>query len=241
MSLKRSLKRHSGFTLIELMIVVAIIGILAAIAIPNFIKFQARSKSGEARANLKGIFTAQKAYYQEHDSYGDSFLAFDPTGVARPIGFAPERGNRYAYSLAADPANNIQARNAAGTPQPASGNIWTGIPADVFKFADIVTAGASVVATGAQWVGSGATDVVTFTLDGTSAAMGAPPSVTVGANGSFAAVACGNIDNDNVGIDKWFIGSQGATVTAGNCVAPDELRVSAGVPGRLYNDVDCDN
>src|SRR6266481_5592785 len=60
---------QKGFTLIELMIVVAIIGILAAIAIPNFIKFQARAKQSEAKANLKAIFTAQKAFFQNQDRY----------------------------------------------------------------------------------------------------------------------------------------------------------------------------
>ena len=61
--------KKRGFTLVELMIVVAIIGILAAIAIPNFIRFQARSKQGEAKTNLKALFTAQKSFYAEKDRY----------------------------------------------------------------------------------------------------------------------------------------------------------------------------
>jgi type IV pilus assembly protein PilA len=78
------LKGKKGFTLIELMIVVAIIGILAAIAIPNFLRFQAKSKQSEAKTNLGGIFTAEIAYFGEHNFFGNfTEIAWAPTGTAR--------------------------------------------------------------------------------------------------------------------------------------------------------------
>ena len=58
-----------GFTLIELMIVVAIVGILAALAIPNFQRFQMRSKTAEARLNLASIATSENAYFGEFNVY----------------------------------------------------------------------------------------------------------------------------------------------------------------------------
>jgi len=78
------LRSKRGFTLIELMIVVAIIGILAAIAIPNFLRFQAKSKQSEAKTNLGGIFTAQTAYFGEKNMYGTfGHIAWSPIGKSQ--------------------------------------------------------------------------------------------------------------------------------------------------------------
>jgi type IV pilus assembly protein PilA len=84
LSMLRGKKGKKGFTLIELMIVVAIIGILAAIAIPNFLRFQAKSKQSEAKTNLGGIFTAEISYFGEHSFFGNfAEIAWSPTGTAR--------------------------------------------------------------------------------------------------------------------------------------------------------------
>ena len=60
---------EAGFTLTELMIVVAIIGLLVAIAVPNFISYQARSRRSEAYVNLAAIARIQSTYYAEQGEY----------------------------------------------------------------------------------------------------------------------------------------------------------------------------
>jgi type IV pilus assembly protein PilA len=62
-------QESQGFTLIELMIAVAIIGILAAIAIPNFLRYQLRIKAGESKVNLSAIRTAEESYFAEYGTY----------------------------------------------------------------------------------------------------------------------------------------------------------------------------
>lgn len=65
-----SFKRSSGFTLIELMIVVAIIGILAAIAVPAYSNYVLKGKRSDAKAELLKVQIAQEKYRASNVSYG---------------------------------------------------------------------------------------------------------------------------------------------------------------------------
>jgi type IV pilus assembly protein PilA len=65
----KALRKQEGFTLIELMIVVAIIGILAAIAIPNFLQYQMKSRQAEAKTNLQAIRTSLLSFQGERGCY----------------------------------------------------------------------------------------------------------------------------------------------------------------------------
>ncbi len=99
-------RNQKGFTLIELMIVVAIIGILAAIAIPNFLKYQAKSRQAEAKINLAGIYVAETSYFGEQARYG-SFAE---------VGFAlAGSSNRYTYRSGAGGVAGGVNTGAAGT------------------------------------------------------------------------------------------------------------------------------
>jgi type IV pilus assembly protein PilA len=199
-----------GFTLIELMIVVAIIGILAAIAIPNFIKFQARSKQSEAKSNLKGLFTAQKSWFQEKDAY---------SVTAGSIGFSPERGNRYAYRL--QDAGTWEARNAAGiTPAPAAANIEV----DSFKYTG-ATAQPPFVRPSAG-PNSNCT-AGTYTNTTTNIA-------------HFLGTATGNVDNETAGYDSWYVSSEDFATTPTACTSTTPGNVPGGEPYNTNNDVNCD-
>ena len=63
------LNKREGFTLIELMIVIAIIGILAAIAIPQFSAYRTRSYNSSAQSDVRNLATAQEAYYVDFSTY----------------------------------------------------------------------------------------------------------------------------------------------------------------------------
>jgi prepilin-type N-terminal cleavage/methylation domain-containing protein len=96
-------RNNKGFTLIELMIVVVIIGILAALAIPRFMPASSRAKQREALSILKQIYVMQRVYFQETGAY---------TTDLADLGIVIQANARYDYTILAPGASFVATANA---------------------------------------------------------------------------------------------------------------------------------
>lgn len=86
-----------------------VVGVLAAVAVPNFMRYTARSKQGECKTVLRSIYAAQRAYFEEHQAFAADW---------QELGHSPD-ARRYTYFLSAQVTRGPTAEKAVAVPVDA--------------------------------------------------------------------------------------------------------------------------
>ena len=116
MTLPSTRKRFHGFSLMEVMIVVVIIGILAALAYPTLEKYLKIARQTEAKTNLSAIYTAQKIYFTLHQSYADDINKLDLSLV---------QGDPYTFTIQEASTSTFKAQAEGNIDDDDALDIWT--------------------------------------------------------------------------------------------------------------------
>jgi type IV pilus assembly protein PilA len=122
------LRKDEGFTLVELMVVVAIIGLLSAVAIPNFKKYQAKSKTSEAKLQLASIYSAETSWFSDYDGYATclNLMGYDPSAEASQRYYVTGFNAGHSNANAASTNNGANVNcTGAGTTGSAIGTLAT--------------------------------------------------------------------------------------------------------------------
>jgi type IV pilus assembly protein PilA len=185
LAISKNKQNQKGFSLVELMVVVAIIGILAAVAVPSVNKYMAKARQSEAKANLSSYYGAQKIFYTDYTMFDSQFTV---------IGYKPE--GRMRYNVGTDVAGALIAvLNAAG--------YTGGIASTAYRTrATLATGGYCQDVAGAA--ATGFTNTCQYTSDAQAGVVNSAACVSaIGAN-TFLACATGKVSNTAT-FDSWSI------------------------------------
>lgn len=189
MAYSKVLRGNAGFTLVELMVAVGITGALSAVAVPNYLKYVAKSRQGEAKIALSAIYVSEKQFGTEFSYY---------TACLNKAGFVPQGDRYYAIGFngtaaglskcgsdGAQPCNNI-----------SSSLNCTSAPVG-FTYPAQLKVGASTLPSESD---------LAYSATYPSATGGTTTTMTGVGKVAFSVGAAGSVSNGSV-LDRWFINS----------------------------------
>jgi type IV pilus assembly protein PilA len=117
------LQNKSGFTLVELLVVIVIIGILTAIALPSFLSHTAKAKQTEAKQNVAVVIRSQQLQYSEKGTFA---TAFDDLALGNLRGGSTFATDFYTYEIVAGSGTNTRLMTITAATQDSSLRSYSG-------------------------------------------------------------------------------------------------------------------